>query len=69
MSRAAERALSGPEVNDPFIPGYEKAAADPRYPVIDKDDYIRWLETELSAFRKNVRKTILKLVKSYGDAL
>ena len=47
---------------------YEQAAADPRIPVISKDDYIEWLEEQLADFREAVRKSILKLVKSYGDA-
>ena len=49
------------------VMSYEQTAADPRIPVVTKDDYIEYLEQQLTDFRKTVRKAILKLVDSYGN--
>lgn len=56
-------------MSDPFIPGYEKAAADPAYPVITKDDYIGYLEGQLAAVDvEKVRRSINKATRLLAEA-
>lgn len=46
---------------------YEKAAADPRVPVITKDDYIEWLEEQIATARKALAREVKKLASIFGE--